>query len=1100
MRKYNLGKNLEFQDLYNLNRLQELDKDFLFYLKQQDENLYSYIITSRQKYKRFSDSYGDDAEELIEIAKILEIYISDIFNIKEALSKKSSKFVENLKSFTFKKTFVNKKIKLVDISQYSEEDFRQAQEELFDILNIKEFNESIYIKEVLKWLENEDQYKKELNLAIIFGSFLFFDRNLYNKHNFPNIFFKAKKVDFSNLIDIKRSDKGCFNEIFKDDKSSFIERNNFDLYTETTLEKSLHNSNYCVKCHKRGKDYCRIGEYNQENYDYNKNPLDTKMIGCPLSMHISQMHVLNELASPISALIVATINNPLLAGTGANICNDCSTACIFQKQETVDTPLVETETLKQVLSLPWGFEIYSLLSRWNPLRFYRPTPRELTNKNILVVGLGPAGYSLAYNMSQEGYGVVAVDALKIEPLNIDFKPIIDYKTIEENLDGRIIQGFGGVSEYGITSRWDKNYLKVLRIILERNSNLKIYGGIRFGSNLSFEDAEELGFSHISLCTGAGKPNITNIENSMGKGIKSSSEFLMNLNLGSYKKDNLFNMQIRLPIVVLGGGLTALDCATEAVVYYQRHLEKIVEKYNSIDKEELNLLLSEEDKEILTEYLQHYGLLKNSNSPIEVINSLGGVKVIYHKSFENSRAYKTNAYELEKTLKQGVSMVENAKLVKINKDKYSYLDSLIFDINGELVTFKAKTLIVAIGTNPNNILQEEYTDIFSEENIQLNPMSIYESTFKNKNFSVILNKIATNRGNICISILGDTHKTFNGSVVKAMASSFYGQYAIIDSIKENNIEKNFSETILNFENATKVKLLSIKAITNLIYEINIESHLMAQKFKAGQFFKIQNFESSSESQKGIKLYSEPVILTGMEVNKEKGIIKCIVLKSGVSTAILETISKNKEILFMGPLGEPTEIPHNKKIMVIGGGLANATVMNISQQAKINGCEIIYVGGYKNQEDIFYLDIIKKNSSKILLSIDTINANYKKDDITYIKGNVLSALEELKQTEFINKLDYIYIAGSCSMMSAIKDYINNNYYVQNTIASLNSPMVCGLKGVCGSCLQKNSAGKFSYTCAKQELLIETVDFKYLNDRLSQNLLSEKISYLFYKKVVV
>ena len=42
-------------------------------------------------------------------------------------------------------------------------------------------------------------------------------------------------------------------------------------------------------------------------------------------------------------------------------------ACIYQKQEPVDIPQVETRTLKDVLALPWGFEIYSLLTRWNPL-------------------------------------------------------------------------------------------------------------------------------------------------------------------------------------------------------------------------------------------------------------------------------------------------------------------------------------------------------------------------------------------------------------------------------------------------------------------------------------------------------------------------------------------------------------------------------------------------------------------------------------------------------------------------------------------------------------------------------------------------------------
>ena len=78
----------------------------------------------------------------------------------------------------------------------------------------------------------------------------------------------------------------------------------------------------------------------------------------------------------------------MCAATGHRICNDCMKSCIYQKQEPVDIPQVETRTLKDVLELPWGFEIYSLLTRWNPLNFARPFPRHATGYKVLVVGLG----------------------------------------------------------------------------------------------------------------------------------------------------------------------------------------------------------------------------------------------------------------------------------------------------------------------------------------------------------------------------------------------------------------------------------------------------------------------------------------------------------------------------------------------------------------------------------------------------------------------------------------------------------------------------------------------------------------------------------------
>ena len=68
------------------------------------------------------------------------------------------------------------------------------------------------------------------------------------------------------------------------------------------------------------------------------------------------------------------VDNPMVAATGHRICNDCMKSCIYQKQEPVDIPQAETRTLKDVLELPWGFEIYSLLTRWNPLNLRRPLP------------------------------------------------------------------------------------------------------------------------------------------------------------------------------------------------------------------------------------------------------------------------------------------------------------------------------------------------------------------------------------------------------------------------------------------------------------------------------------------------------------------------------------------------------------------------------------------------------------------------------------------------------------------------------------------------------------------------------------------------------
>ena len=48
--------------------------------------------------------------------------------------------------------------------------------------------------------------------------------------------------------------------------------------------------------------------------------------------------------------------------------------------------------------------------------------------------------------------------------------------------------------------------------------------------MSINNAFDLGFDHIALCTGSGKPNILNIENGLASGVRQASDFLMTLQL------------------------------------------------------------------------------------------------------------------------------------------------------------------------------------------------------------------------------------------------------------------------------------------------------------------------------------------------------------------------------------------------------------------------------------------------------------------------------------------------------------------------------------------------------------------------------------------
>src|SRR6185437_9638095 len=341
----------------------------------------------------------------------------------------------------------------------------------------------------------------------------------------------------------------------------------------------------------------------------------------PLDEKISEMHTLRKTGDAIGALALVVVDNPMCAGTGHRICNDCMKSCIYQKQDPVNIPQIETGVLTDVLRMPWGVEIYGLLTRWNPLDVRRPYAMPYNGKNVLVVGLGPAGYTLVHHLTREGFAVAAVDGLKIEPLPVELTggsdghtwtpplPVKDFGALYEELDERVLLGFGGVSEYGITVRWDKNFLTLLYITLARKQHLRIYGGVRFGGTMTVDDAWALGFDHLALAAGAGRPTIIDIKNNLSKGIRKASDFLMALQLtGAYKRSSIANLQVQLPAIVIGGGLTAIDTATELLAYYLVQLEKVAKRVHDLVAEKgvaaVRAMFDDEEWSELEVQLQH----------------------------------------------------------------------------------------------------------------------------------------------------------------------------------------------------------------------------------------------------------------------------------------------------------------------------------------------------------------------------------------------------------------------------------------------------------------------------------------------------------------
>ena len=104
----------------------------------------------------------------------------------------------------------------------------------------------------------------------------------------------------------------------------------------------------------RARIRCSRGLQDRKTGAFQKSPFGVTLAGCPLEEKISEMNLLKSEGFSIGALAMVAVDNPMVAATGHRICNDCMKACIYQKQEPVDIPQVETRTLKDVLGLPVG--------------------------------------------------------------------------------------------------------------------------------------------------------------------------------------------------------------------------------------------------------------------------------------------------------------------------------------------------------------------------------------------------------------------------------------------------------------------------------------------------------------------------------------------------------------------------------------------------------------------------------------------------------------------------------------------------------------------------------------------------------------------------
>jgi NADPH-dependent glutamate synthase beta subunit-like oxidoreductase/NAD(P)H-flavin reductase len=1151
-----LDFGFRFEDLYDGHGLRRLDGVFLDFLGAGDAALRERLVAARANPGTLAPK--THSELLVDVAPHLDDFIAKLFRIEDEAQALAARHHELAPLHSCKRLFVQRRAANKVAPDVAAAVDAPAAEARLAALFGAAFTELAFAKHVTEWLKDEAAHAAEIELAAHYAAWAVKTDAGRKRHRHGVLFKVPNKLDPLRLVPVEVDDHYGF-PTYHMAADHLRHREGFALTDAgTDLVGALDHANYCIWCHEQGKDSCSKGLMEKTPAEggrapFKKSPFGVPLAGCPLEERVSEFQMAKARGQAIGALGMICIDNPMAAATGHRICNDCMKSCIYQKQEPVNIPQVETRALKDVLELPWGFEIYGLLTRWNPLDLARPYPRETTGRKVLIVGLGPAGFTLAHHLMNDGHAVVAVDGLKIEPLppglagvtasgeRVPFHPVRDVQDLYESLDERLMAGFGGVAEYGITVRWDKNFLKVVRLLIERRREFSLFGGVRFGGTLTVDDAFALGFDHIALAAGAGRPTMLELPNGLARGVRMASDFLMALQLtGAAKAESVTDLQLRMPVVVIGGGLTAIDTATESLAYYPVQVEKFLRRYETLVAEHGEARVRRpwgaEEQTIADEFIGHARAIRAERAEAaragrpprlaELLRSWGGVTIAYRKRLIDSPSYTLNHEEVEKALEEGIVFAEGLTPLRVEVDEHGHAKSLRVsvqerDMDGvwhhfNEIDLPARSILVAAGTHPNTVLAREDAGHFhvdgrffqacDENGAPVKP----ERSAKPQEPRVLLSRQADGR---FVSFFGDLHPSFAGNVVKAMASAKQG-YPVLSKVLSQRAASTHLGREEFFSHLNRDLRATVKAVNRLtptIVEVVVEAPLAARQFKPGQFYRLQNYEAFAPRVDGTTLLMEGLALTGAQVDRERGLLSTIVLEMGGSSDLCALLKPGEPVVLMGPTGTPTETPSGETVTLVGGGLGNAVLFSIGDALRQAGSKVLYFAGYKKRIDRYKEEEIEAAADVVIWCCDEAPgyAPRRPQDRTFV-GNIVEAMAAYARGELglqtipFADTDRIIAIGSDRMMAAVgaarhrvlTPFLKPHHFA---IGSINSPMQCMMKEICAQCLQRHvdpATGKESYvfSCFNQDQPLDLVDFGCLNQRLKQNSVQQKLTALW------